>query len=407
MSATSTLDAEPNSIIAALMELPTTDPDPYPLYERLREIAPSHRSQYGLRFVSRYNDIHQLLRSPDFRIGMFEGDPRYDASPWLQNASDFLAFSNPPKHDRLRALVSRAFTQRFLETHVGPLIDAVVDRNLTRCAASDTFDVVAELAVTVPAEVICELLGIPSEDQAKVVRWMEGIGQIFAPILTDATLAGADHAIVESHQYLDELINKRRRQPREDLLSKLVAVSSDDGRLTTTEVTNFTLQLLSAGSETTMNLIGIGTLVLLQRPDLLTRLRQRRELMTGVVDELLRFEPPVHITTLRTATVDTTLGDHRIEQGEVVTGLVGAGNRDPAIFIDPNVFDTGRESERPPLTFGSGIHYCLGAALVKGVANRLFRGLLIERFPTLHITGEAVYRPGFWVRGLGRLELAQ
>jgi cytochrome P450 len=399
------MDAD--DIVLALMETPQPE-DPYPLYHRLREIAPNHPSIMGMRFLSRYDDCVELLRSSSFHMAVAEvmakSDERYDHSAWLQAVGDMLIFANPPEHPRIRSVLSRAFTPRVVE-RLRPRISELVDGHLDRCAQLGTFDLVAELAGVLPSQVICEMLGVPLEDQPEVERWTADIAATVTPVLTDEILAAADKTIVEFHGYLRALCGDRRTRPRDDLLTAMVQAEDDEGRLSDEELVSFAVTLLGAGTETTTNLIGVGTLALLQAPAQLARLRAEPGLITAAVEELLRFESPVQMAFVRVATEDTTIGGEEVVENELVCGLVGAANHDPAVFPDPGELRIDRApGERAHMAFGQGVHYCMGAALARAEGEIALRSLLVDRFPDLTLAGRApAWRSAFTLRGVESL----
>jgi cytochrome P450 len=399
------MDAD--DIVLALMETPQPE-DPYPLYHRLREIAPNHPSIMGMRFLSRYDDCVELLRSPSFHMAVAEvmakSDERYEHSAWLQAVGDMLIFANPPQHPRIRSVLSRAFTPRIVE-RLRPRIAELVDGHLDRCAELGTFDLVAELAGVLPSQVICEMLGVPLEDQPEIERWTADIAATVTPVLTDEILAAADKTTVEFHSYLRGLCRDRRDRPRDDLLTAMVQAEDDEGRLSDEELVSFAVTLLGAGTETTTNLIGVGTLAMLQTPAELARLRADPALITAAVEELLRFESPVQMAFVRVATEDTTLGGEEVVENELVCGLIGAANHDPAVFPDPGELRIDRPpGERAHMAFGQGMHYCMGAALARAEGEIALRSLLIDRFPDLTLAGPApAWRSAFTLRGVESL----
>lgn len=399
------MDAD--DIVLALMETPQPE-DPYPLYHRLREIAPNHPSIMGMRFLSRYDDCVELLRSPSFHMAVAEvmakSDERYEHSAWLQAVGDMLIFANPPQHPRIRSVLSRAFTPRVVE-RLRPRIAELVDGHLDRCAQLGIFDLVAELAGVLPSQVICEMLGVPLEDQPEIERWTADIAATVTPVLTDEILAAADKTTVEFHSYLRGLCRDRRARPQDDLLTAMVQAEDDDGRLSDEELVSFAVTLLGAGTETTTNLIGVGTLALLQTPAELARLRADPGLITAAVEELLRFESPVQMAFVRVATEDTSIGGEEVVENELVCGLIGAANHDPAVFPDPGELRIDRApGERAHMAFGQGMHYCMGAALARAEGEIALRSLLIDRFPGLTLAGTApAWRSAFTLRGVESL----
>lgn len=398
------MDAD--DIVLALMETPQPV-DPYPLYHRLREIAPSHPSILGMRFLSRYDDVWELLRSPAFHMAVAEvmakSDERYGGSAWLQCVEEMLIFANPPKHTRIRGVLARAFTPRIVE-RLRPRIGELVDAHLDRAAEAGTFDLVAGLAGVLPSQVICEMLGVPLTDQPQVERWTADIAATVTPALSDEVLAQADKTVTEFHAYLHGLVAQRRQRPRVDLLTAMVEAEDNEGRLDDSELVSFAVTVLGAGTETTTNLIGVGALALLQSPAELKKLQADPALLPGAVEELLRFESPVQMAFVRVAIEDTTIGGEEIVENELVCGLIGAANHDPSVFPAPHQLSVDRSQGKPHLAFGQGPHYCMGAALARVEGEIALGKLLVDRFPGLALAEDAPpWRDAFTLRGVERL----
>jgi pimeloyl-[acyl-carrier protein] synthase len=377
------------------------------LYHRLRELAPSHPSIIGMRFLTRYDDCLEVLRSPSFDMAVAEtmakSDPRYEGSAYLQAVEEMLIFTNPPKHTRIRGVLNRAFTPRVVE-RIRPRIQELVDGHLDRMADLGGFDLVGELAGVLPSQVICEMLGVPMAEQPMVEKWTADIAGTVQPVIPDDALAAADKTTLEFHAYLRALVDQRRRHPEEDLLSAMVQAEDTEGRLDEAELVSFAVTLLGAGTETTTNLLGAGTLALLSNPDQLAKLRADPELIHNAIEELLRFEPPVQMAFPRVATADMVVGGEEIVEGELVAPLLAAANHDPAVFADPETLRIDRAMEKAPLSFGMGAHFCMGAALARAEGEIALRTLLLDRFPDLHLTGDApTWRSGFTLRGVERL----
>jgi len=410
MTAADLAQMDADDLVLALLEVPQPE-DPYPIYHRLREIAPSHPAILGMRFLSRYEDVWELLRSPAFHMAVAEtmakSDPRYPDSAWLQAVETMLIFANPPRHTRIRAVLSRAFTPKRVE-QLRPRIQELVDGHLDRCAEKGTFDLIEELAGVLPCQVICALLGVPMEDVPQIERWTADIAATVTLSLDDDILAAADRTIVEFHSYLRKLVAERRNAPEDDLITAMVHAEDQEGRLDDDELVSFAVTLLGAGTETTTNLIGVGTLALWQTPDELGKLREKPDLVPNAVEELLRLEPPVQMGFVRVATEDTVIGGEEIVQNELVVGLIGAANHDPAAFPDPGALRVDRPfDKRPHLAFGQGVHYCMGAALGRLEGAIALRSLLVDRFPKLVVEDEDLtWRNAFTLRGLERLTVS-
>jgi cytochrome P450 len=286
-----------------------------------------------------------------------------------------------------------------------PRIQAKVDAHLDRCEALGIFDLVTELADQLPSQVICELLGVPEADQPQIELWTADIAATVTPALTDEILTQADKTVQEFHAYLREQVAARRTHPRQDLLTAMVQAEDVEGRLNDDELVSFAVTVLGAGTETTTNLIGVGTLALLENPSQLARLRSDPALIHSAVEELLRFEPPVQLAFIRVAMEDTAIGGEEIIENELVFGLIGAANHDPAVFPDPQELRIDRPLDTPHIAFGQGPHYCMGAALARAEGEIALRTLLVDRFPDLTLVeGESrSWRDAFTLRGVKEL----
>ena len=372
--------------------------DPYPLYRQLHETAPVQ-----------WNDVLQawtLVRYADVVFSLT--DPRFSADRTIQPAdSSWVAksmlVSDPPDHTRLRALVQKAFTPRMID-QLRPRIIAVIGELLERVAERDgQFDLIADLAYPLPVVVIAELLGVPPEDRSVFHEWSSLLAASLDPLVSADLMSRVYPAREALHTYLRGIIAERRREPRSDLISALVRVEEAGDVLSEPELVVMCTLLLIAGHETTVNLIGNGTLALLRHRDQLERLQRSPELLATAVEELLRFDSPVQLTG-RLLREPVEIGGHTLQAGDWVLPLLGAANRDPAQFVDPDRLDIGR-TPNPHLAFGRGIHFCLGAPLAR-VEGQLAIGALMRRFPKLQLAGEPVRRNQITLRGLSSLPVA-
>ena len=366
--------------------------DPYAVYRRLRNRDPVHRMRLIDAWVlTRYEDADSMLRDHE----RFGAEDRRFHDTGLTTMLDV----DPPDHTRLRALVSRAFTPRSVSRWHGR-VQEITDRLLDTVAGDDRFDLIAALGYPLPVTVIAEMLGVPAEDMDRFEGWSNDIALIVEPILTPAQVDGVRRATGELFAYFETIVEARRREPRDDLVSALLAAEEEGDRLSREELLSTMLLILVAGNETTRNLIGNGMLALLRHPDQLRRLRDEPDLLEPAVDELLRYDSPVQLDG-RVVREDLELGGKRLRAGQKAIALLGAANRDPEAFENPDRLDIGRKG-KSHLSFGRGIHYCLGASLAMLEARIAFRGLL-DRFPSIRLAAEPRYRDGIVLRGVESL----
>jgi cytochrome P450 len=377
--------------------------DPYPTYHRLRAEDPVHHSPLGFWVLTRYDDVVAALRDPRLAkeaIASFVA-ARFGAPVPAMGLS--MLDRDPPDHTRLRGLVSKAFTPRVVEG-LRPRIQQIVDGLLDRVKARGSMDLIEEFAYPIPVIVICEMLGVPVEDHERFKGWSLDIARGL-----DLIWLGPDSEVgrrsVESRQalaqYFRGLIAQRRAAPRNDLLSGLIAAEEAGDKLNETELLATCILLLIAGHETTVNLIGNGTHALLRHGDQLERLRRDPGLIGSAVEELLRFDGPVQ-RTARIPSEDVVFGGHTIPKGEMVMPFIGAADRDPAQFPDPDHLDIGRGDNRH-IAFGWGIHFCLGAPLAR-IEGQIAIGTLVQRLPKLALaTRQPEYRQSLTLRGLKAL----
>ena len=384
--------------------MPEFHSNPYPFYRALREEDPVHQSPLGFWVCTRYDDAVMILRDPRFgREGMAKlMEARLGLTQDTSRARDML-FQDPPDHTRLRALVSRAFTPRVVEV-MRPHIQEIVDGLLDRVDGARAMDVIEDLAYPLPVTVICEMLGVPAADQDIFKTWTTDIARsldaAILPADSDAIPRGRD-ARLGLADYFRSLIATRRKDPKPDLLSALIAAEEEGNKLSEGELVSTCMLLLIAGHETTVNLIGNGLLALLQHPDQLRALRDDPELIQTGVEELLRFDGPVQRTG-RMTTAEVEIGDKRIPRDSVVVSVIGAANRDPKQFADPDRLDVSRKDNRH-IAFGFGIHFCLGAPLAR-LEGQIALGTLLRRMPKLALVSDVPeWRESSTLRGLKSL----
>jgi unspecific monooxygenase len=377
--------------------------DPYGHYRRLGAAGAPARTPAGLWVTTSHALCERALRDPGF------GHRPENGGLWRDGPMRRRSFltMDPPDHTRLRRLVSKAFTARLIERlrpRVEELVEGLLDEAARESAAAGTVDLIGSLAYPLPVILISELLGVPPEDRDLFKGWSDALARGLDPdfLLPAADLARRDEARDQFAAYFRDLAARRRAEPRDDLLSALVAVSDGGETLSEEELLATCVLLLVAGHETTVNLIGNGALALLRDPDGLARFRASPEAAAAAVEELLRYDPPVQLT-LRAALRDRELGGETIRQGEMVLLLTGAANRDPAAFRDPDRLDLSRYAAEAPrhLAFGHGIHYCLGAPLAR-LEGRIALRRLFEREVTLAEV-PLTYRDNLVLRGLSAL----
>ena len=368
--------------------------DPYSLYEELRQKDPVHRMRLQNGWVlTDYADIDMVLRD-NRRFGNAGREFGYIPQVSMLDL-------DPPEHTKIRALVSHGFTPRSVAS-LEPRIRETVARLLGNVEGRDRFDLIAELAFPLPVIVIAEMLGVPPEDREQFNEWSNVVSLIVDPLLNERQVRQVRQAVDEVFTYLEAVAEERRRNPREDLVSALVTAEVDGERLERDDLLVNLLLVLVAGNETTRNLIGNGTFALLRNRDELQRLLDDPALLNGAIDELLRFDSPVQLD-LRIAREPVELRGKRIAAGQRILCLLGAANRDPQAFTNPDRLDL-RRSASSHLAFGRGIHYCLGAPLARLEARAAFDALL-PRLGSLRLAEAPQYRDQVTLRGLESLWL--
>jgi cytochrome P450 len=313
-----------------------------------------------------------------------------------------MLFADPPDHTRLRRLVSKAFTPKAIEA-MRPRIAALVDDILEDADALGEIEVVDDLAFRLPVTVISEMLGVPREDHEQLRAWTSAAVAALDPNDNVADLLPAADGLRAMRTYFDGLVDVRRRALGDDLLSGMIAAEDEGDHLSHDELLDTTLLLFAAGHETTVNLISGGMLNLLRHPAELQRLQADPSLINTAVEELLRFGPPVQFTA-RTTTTDVDVAGKHLPAGSELIVMIAGANRDPAVFDEPDVLDIGREENRH-LSFGGGIHLCLGAPLAR-VEGQEAIGRLVRRFPGLRLVDDQIeWKPTTTIRGPSRLSL--
>lgn len=380
--------------------------DPYPLYHALRDHDPVFRSPWGEWYLTRYDDVAAVLTDKKFLRESPNGANPMSAEVREQTSMDrmlsrWMVFVDPPTHTRLRGLVGKAFTPKFVQ-NMAPQIQLLTNQLLDDAARQSTFDLVHDLAYPLPVIVISRMLGVAEEDYELLKDWS---GKLTKGLDTGhlTELAQGVEATDEISSYVGDLISSRRAAPRDDLVSKLIAASDESMSVSDDELVANIVMLLWAGHETTKNLIGNGILALLRNPDQLQILTENPDLMGTAVEELLRLDSPVQ-KIVRWTKVPTALGDHTIPSGQCIVNLLGAANRDPEQFSEPDRLNIMRR-KRSNLGFGRGIHYCLGFAIARMEAEIAITSLL-SATKFLALKEKTVsWQPTTSIRGLSRLPL--
>ncbi len=389
--------------------LDLTDPavvaDPYPTFARARAEAPVQWHEgMGLWLAFTHAEANAVLR--DRRLGRIwrDKEPAERLESFNLIHRNAILEMEPPEHTRLRRLISSAFARGHVERlrpWVEDLAGQLVDELVERSGGSEPVDLLAGMAEQLPVAVIAELLGVPEADRPLLRPWSNAIVKMYEYGRTTQIEESAEHAADEFVAYLRELAAERRRNPGEDLVSHLVTVRDADGdTLTEDELVTTCILLLNAGHEATVNVSGNGTLALLRHPEQLQRLRADRALLPTAIEEFMRYDSPLQLFE-RTATEDVELGGITVERGQRIAALLGSANRDPAVFTGPDTLDVGR-TDNAHITFGAGVHFCIGAPLAR-VELQASLGALLDRTTTFSLGGEPVRRPEFVIRGLETL----
>jgi cytochrome P450 len=400
-----------NPLFAALG--PELIADPYPFYRMLHATDPVMRIEgafgLGAWLVASHAACAAALKSKGF---IKEGDrvlPPEKLALIPQEGQELaerrkanMLFRDPPVHTRLRGLVNQAFTPRTVE-RLRPRIAEIAEQ-LLDAAVGPRIDLIREFAFPLPIIVIAELLGVPPKDRDLIKSWSTVMTLGLSPTATADDLSRVKRAIDAMDSYMGVIIDERRRAPRADLISDLVHAQESGDKLSMEELLATCRVLLTAGHETTVNLIGNGTLALLRHDRERARLANDPSLLPNAIEELLRYDSPVQMT-LRFALERTELGRHTVERGDLVLLLLGGANRDPEQFSEPERLDVGRANAHAHLTFGAGIHYCVGAPLAR-LEGELAIGALLRRAPAMALANEPLsWRPNPVLRGLQALPL--
>ncbi len=378
----------------ANLKHPEVRANPYPFYAQLRSQDPVHwDEELGFWVLTRYADIALVYQDPRFSRaqGLRSGYERLPeseqviAEPVYHCFSKTMFYSDPPYHTHLRGLVNKAFTPTAVE-QMHPHVQRTVDKLLDALPRNGEMDFIRDFAYPLPILVIAQMLGLPAEERGQFKKWSDDLFAILGSVPHSPELMeGAARSLTALTDYIIELSESRRIRPGDDLLTALVEAQENGEKLTQEELVANMVILLSAGHETTINLIGNGLLALLKNPDQMQKLRNEPELVASAVEEMMRYDNPVQIA-YRSAAEDVELGGKHIRAGQLVNSVLAAGNRDPERFSEPDRFAITRDEGRN-LGFGLGIHFCLGAPLVRLEAQTAFSALL-QRFPKLSLATE-------------------
>jgi cytochrome P450 len=383
--------------------------NPHPFYDRLRTEEPVHRTPLGFVVLTRYEDVVNTLRNNDFSRDI-EVNANLPESPTRKfrrenERSKSMLNLDPPDHTRLRRLVSKSFTPSAIEK-LRPRIQQLVDDALANAKRTGHLELVEELAFPVPFQVISDLLAMPTERGEELREWSQIITATLEPTTGVEELEKGQQAIAKMRPYLEEIIQHRRRNMGDDMLSSLIAVEEQGEKLNNDELMSFVILLYIAGHETTVNLIGNSVHALLTHPEQLDVMR-RESCTPNMVDELLRFNGPVQ-HTIRTPLVDISIPvngqEMLIKKGSLVLASLGAGNHDPSVFDNPHQLDFSRSNSNRHLAFAAGVHYCLGASLAK-LETEVAVGTLVKTFKSIEFDSQPEWRDRLTIRGVSKFEL--
>jgi pimeloyl-[acyl-carrier protein] synthase len=354
--------------------------NPYPMYQRLRETDPVHHAQTGEWVITRYQDVKEIFKNPAFSAGnrlewlkrgiTYFNNKEEDLNAIYQAMNTFLNLLNPPRHTAVRGLIAKAWTSKE--------VDEIITRNIDRLLSTSkdkTFDFINDFAQPLPVLTISDILGIPTDDYRYVKHLGMTLTEAFSLYVSFKELVTINRAAKDMISFFREHLEKKKQHPDESLMSSIIRFNkSEPAGLTDDELVSLYIFLFNSGEETTSNLIGSGFYNLLKNPDSIRQLRQHPELMPAAIEELLRFDPSVQIAG-RTCNEDFLLHGKKIPKGATVSLVIGSANRDPDVFVNPDELIITREPNRH-LTFGSGIHYCMGDWLARRQAQLAFTALL-------------------------------
>lgn len=374
----------------------------------MRDYRPVHQNPDGSYFITRYEDVVLSFKHPSMSSDKkIDFKPKFGEGPLYIHHTTSLVFNDPPAHTRVRKLLAEAFTPRKI-TELTPVIEKIIDRLLDRLAVKQTFDVVSDYALALPTEIIADMLGVPEEHRHKLHNYSNLILGALDPVVSEENIAKGHAAVIEFGDLLDVLIKERRKTPEGgevgEVLAALIFGEVEGEHLSPTELIQNCIFLLNAGHETTANLVGNGISILLDYPDQMDRLRSDPALIKTAIEEFLRFQSPLQIGN-RKATEDIEFGPVGsktiIRAGSFIHTAIGAANRDPEIFLEPEKVDIGRKPN-PQIAFGIGKHTCMGNTLGR-IEGHVAIGKFVKRFPNIRLAGKKKYHGRARFRGLETL----
>jgi cytochrome P450 len=386
--------------------------NPYPYYDALRSNDPVHTTAFGMVVLTRYEDVSTTLKSADFSrdIEKYSTQASSEARQARRDRQESRTKSilnlDPPDHTRLRRIVSKSFTPSAME-RLRPRIQQLVDKVLDNAQDAGHIELIDDLAFPVPFQVISDLLDMPTDRSVELREWSQIITNSLEPTATDEDLLRSEDAIAQLVPYLTTIIEHRRKHLSDDMLSSLITAEESGEQMTTEELMAFVVLLYIAGHETTVNLIGNGTLALLNNPEQ-QAIVHNNGLAQSHIDELLRFDGPVqHTVRVPLVPVHYMVDNEQItvQPGTMVLTSLGGANHDPSMFESPNDLQLNRSNSNRHMAFASGIHYCLGASLAK-LETEIAVGSLIKRFAQIEIVGTPSWRDRLTIRGVNQLRLS-
>ncbi len=386
--------------------------NPYPYYDALRSNDPVHTTAFGMVVLTRYEDVSTTLKSADFSrdIEKYSTQASSEARQTRRDRQESRTKSilnlDPPDHTRLRRIVSKSFTPSAME-RLRPRIQQLVDKVLDSAQDAGHIELIDDLAFPVPFQVISDLLDMPTDRSVELREWSQIITNSLEPTATDEELVQSEDAIAQLVPYLTTIIEHRRKHLSGDMLSSLITAEESGEQMTTEELMAFVVLLYIAGHETTVNLIGNGTLALLNNPEQ-QAIVHNNGLTQSHIDELLRFDGPVqHTVRVPLVPVHYMVDSEQItvQPGTMVLTSLGGANHDPSMFENPNDLQLDRSNSNRHMAFASGIHYCLGASLAK-LETEIAVGSLIKRFAQIEIVGTPSWRDRLTIRGVNQLRLS-